>query len=134
MVPHLAKLVALDCSGSNVTAKALSRLQLLPSLRHLGLSRCQNVVNTALAALQGCMALQRLDLRVRGAGSNWNLKGLMRLLKHVRGLHVVYVSELLVGLPRAEECRVLMCQGELVALPIACDAEYSMAMALKLSV
>lgn len=120
----LVQLVALDCSGSNVTAKALSRLQLLPGLRHLGLSRCQNVSNLVVAALHGCLRLQRLDLRVRGAGSSWNLRGLMGLLKHVRGLHVVYVSEMLPGLPRTAECRVLMCQGEPVALPIACDAGY----------
>eukprot|EP00775_Hariotina_reticulata_P004312 gene4312-4565_t len=120
----LVHLVALDCSGSSVTAKALSRLQLLPGLRHLGLSRCQNVSNLVLAAMHGCLRLQRLDLRVRGAGSNWNLRGLMGLLKHVRGLHVVYVSEMLPGLPRTAACRVLMCQGEPVALPIACDAGY----------
>uniref|UniRef100_A0A383W990 F-box domain-containing protein n=1 Tax=Tetradesmus obliquus TaxID=3088 RepID=A0A383W990_TETOB len=117
----LQVLTALDCSGSSVDAAALATLQLLPSLQHVCLTRCQGVSNAVLGSLIGCSKLAKLDLRLRGSGCSWSCKGLLPLLQQQPGLSAVYVSEVPVGLPQCEEGRVVACSSEQAPLMVARD-------------
>lgn len=119
---QLTRLTALDCNGSTLEAAAVSVLQELPHLEQVNLARCQNVSNAVLGVLTRCSALRKLDLRLRGPGSTWNLKGLQVLLDKLPGLSSVYVNEVPVGLPRSDRFRVLACSMEQVALPVSRDA------------
>jgi hypothetical protein len=119
---RLQQLTALDCNGSTLEAAAVTVLQQLPLLAHISLARCQNVSNAVLGALSGCASLKKLDLRLRGPGSTWNLKGLQVLLDRLPWLNSVYVNEVPVGLPEVERFRVLSCSMEQVALLVSRDA------------
>jgi hypothetical protein len=117
----LQQLNALDCSGSSVDAAALATLQQLPFLQHVCLTRCQGVSNAVLGALGGCSRLNKLDLRLRGSGCSWSIKGLLPLLQQLPGLAAVYVSEVPAGLPQCEEGRVIACSTEQAPLLVARD-------------
>jgi hypothetical protein len=117
----LQQLTALDCSGSSVDAAAITTLQQLPALQHVCLTRCQGVNNAVLGALAGCSRLSKLDLRLRGSGCSWGLKGLLPLLQQLPGLSAVYLSEVHSKLPKSEESRVIVCSTEQAPLPVARD-------------
>jgi hypothetical protein len=117
----LQQLTALDCSGSSVDAAAVATLQQLPLLQHISLTRCQGISNAVLAALGGCSRLSKLDLRLRGSGCSWSVKGLLPLLQQLPGLAAVYVSEVPAGLPHCEEGRVIACCTEQAPLMVARD-------------
>lgn len=119
---QLQRLTALDCNGSTLEAAAVTVLQQLPHLQHISLARCQNVTNAVLGGLTGCSDLRKLDLRLRGPGCTWNLKGLQLLLCKLPGLSGVYVNEVPVSLPERERFRVSACSMEQVALPVSRDA------------
>lgn len=119
MLSELRCLTALDCNGSTLDAAALTVVQQLPLLQHLSLARCQNVTNSVLNVSSGCSALQKLDLRLRGPGSTWNLKGLQLLLDKQPYLSGVFVNDVPTGLPERERFRVLACSMEQVMLPVS---------------
>ncbi|KAF6261493.1 hypothetical protein COO60DRAFT_1636781 [Scenedesmus sp. NREL 46B-D3] len=65
--------------------------------------------------------LHKLDLRLRGSGCSWSLKGLLPLLQQLPGLSAVYVSEVPAGLPACEKGRVIACSNEQAPLPVSRD-------------
>lgn len=126
VLSQLQRLTALDLNGSTLDASGITVLQELPLLEHISLARCQNVNNAVLGALTGCKMLRKLDVRLRGPGSTWNLKGLQGLLDRLPDLCGVYVNEVPAGLPERERFRVLACSMEQVSLPVSRDAGCSM--------